>query len=86
MEAMSAGVPIVATDVPGNRDLVVPGQTGYLVPVGDRAAFTRHTHELLNDAALARRLGDAGRERMLTEFTIEQMIERHVQLYRELLS
>ena len=86
MEAMAAGVPVVATDIPGNRDLVVPGQTGYLVPVGDRSAFTRHTHELLNDVALARRLGDAGRERMLAEFSVEQMIERHVQLYRQLVS
>jgi glycosyltransferase involved in cell wall biosynthesis len=84
MEAMSAGVPVVATDIPGNRDLVVPGQTGYLVPVGDRAAFTRHTHEILSDASLARRLGDAGRKRMLAEFTIEQMVERHLQLYRGL--
>jgi len=84
MEAMSAAVPVVATDIPGNRDLVLPGQTGYLVPVGDRAAFTRHTHELLSDAALARRLGEAGRQRMLAEFTVEQMIERHLALYRAL--
>ncbi len=86
MEAMAAGVPVVATDIPGNRDLVVPGQTGYLVPVGDRAAFARHTHELLNDVALARRLGDAGRGRMLAEFSIERMVERHLQLYRELVA
>jgi glycosyltransferase involved in cell wall biosynthesis len=84
MEAMSAGLPVVATDIAGNRDLVVPGETGYLVPVGDRAAFTRHTHELLNDAELARRLGDAGRQRMLAEFSVERMIERHAALYREL--
>jgi len=84
MEAMSAGLPVVATDIAGNRDLVVPGETGYLVPVGDRAAFTRRTHELLNDAALARRLGDAGRQRMLAEFSVERMIERHAALYREL--
>jgi len=84
MEAMSAGVPVVATDIAGNRDLVVPGETGYLVPVGDRAAFTRRTHELLNDAGLAHRLGDAGRQRMLAEFSVERMIERHAALYREL--
>jgi glycosyltransferase involved in cell wall biosynthesis len=86
MEAMVAGIPVVATDIAGNRDLVVPGETGYLVPVGDRAAFARHTHELLNDAALARRLGDAGRARMLAEFSVERMIERHAALYRELMA
>jgi glycosyltransferase involved in cell wall biosynthesis len=84
MEAMSAGVPVVATDIAGNRDLVVPGETGYLVPVGDRAAFTRHTHELLDDTSTARKLGEAGRARMLSEFTVEKMIERHAALYRDL--
>ena len=84
MEAMSAGVPVVATDIAGNRDLVVHGETGYLVPVGDRAAFTRKTHHLLDDPQLARQLGEAGRRRMLAEFTIEQMIERHARLYHEL--
>ena len=85
MEAMAAGVPVVATDISGNRDLVMPGETGYLVPIGDRAAFARETRRLLDDAELARRLGEAGRQRMLAEFTIEQMVERHAALYRELL-
>jgi glycosyltransferase involved in cell wall biosynthesis len=85
MEAMSAGVCVIATDIAGNRDLVVPGETGYLVPLGDRAAFTRHTHALLDDRALARRLGQAGQSRMRAEFSIEQMIERHARLYRDLL-
>jgi glycosyltransferase involved in cell wall biosynthesis len=85
MEAMAAGAPVVASNIPGNRDLVVPGETGYLVPLGDRAAFARQTRILLDDAELARRFGDAGRQRMLREFNIERMIQRHVALYRELL-
>ncbi len=85
MEAMAAGVPVVATDIPGTRDLVVPEKTGYLVPPGDRAAIARLTNRLLDDAALAKRLGEAGRERMRREFTVEKMTERHVELYRELL-
>jgi glycosyltransferase involved in cell wall biosynthesis len=85
MEAMMCGVPVVATDIPGNRDLVVPGETGFLVPVGDRASFARHTNKLLDDADLARRLGEAGQRRMLTEFSVENMIDRHAALYRELL-
>ena len=84
MEAMSAGVPVIATDIPGNRDLVIEGETGHLITVGDRAAFTKHTHHLLEDQPLARRLGEAGRQRMLTEFSVEKMIQRHAQLYREL--
>jgi glycosyltransferase involved in cell wall biosynthesis len=86
MEAMSAGVPVVATDITGNRDLVVPGETGYLVPVGDRGEFARWTKVLLEDAALARRFGEAGRERMLKEFSIERMVQRHAELYAGLAS
>jgi glycosyltransferase involved in cell wall biosynthesis len=85
MEAMAAGVPVVATDISGNRDLVVPGETGFLVPVGGRAAFARETKRILDDADLARRLGEAGRQRVLTEFTIERMVDHHAELYRELL-
>jgi len=84
MEAMLAGVPVIATDIPGNRDLVVDGTTGYLVPPGDRFEFTRRTHWLLDDEALRKRLGEAGRQRVLTEFTVEQMVGRHAALYREL--
>jgi glycosyltransferase involved in cell wall biosynthesis len=86
LEAMASGVPVVATDIPGNRDLVVAGETGYLVDVGDRAAFARATSKLLDDAELAARLGEAGRARVAAEFTVEQMVERHAKLYREVLA
>lgn len=85
MEAMMAGVPVVATDISGNRDLIVNGETGFLAPVGDRAAFARQTKKLLEDHELARRQGAAGRERILSEFTVERMVARHAELYRELL-
>lgn len=85
MEAMMAGVPVVATDIPGNCELVVPGETGYLVPIGDRAAIARQAQKLLENSELAKRLGEAGRRRMLAEFSVEKMVERHRQLYRELL-
>lgn len=84
LEAMSAGLPVIATDIPGNCDLVVPDQTGYLVPVGDRAAFARRTNALLNDPELARRLGAAGRQRVQSEFSIEKMVARHAALYEEI--
>jgi glycosyltransferase involved in cell wall biosynthesis len=84
LEAMSAGIPVIATDIPGNRDLVIDSETGYLVPVGERFEFTRRTHWLLDDESLRRRLGDAGSERVATEFTVEKMVGRHAELYREL--
>ena len=86
LEAMLAGVPVIATNIAGNRDLVVDGVTGYLVPIGDRFEFTRRTHWLLDDETLRQRLGDAGRQRVLREFTVEQMVERHAALYRELMT
>jgi len=85
MEAMAAGVPVVATDIGGTRDLVVPGQTGYLVPVGDRAAVARHTNRLLENAELAGQLGAAGCQRVLSQFHVEKMVRRHAELYGELL-
>jgi len=85
LEAMAAGVPVVATDIPGTRDLVLPESTGYLVPVGDRAGFARSTNLLLDDAELAKRLGQAGRRRVQREFSVETMIRRHADLYRDLL-
>lgn len=85
MEAMACGVPVVASDIWGNRELVVHGATGYLVPIGDRANFGRYANKILDDSALAARLGTAARERMAREFTIEAMVERHAALYREIL-
>jgi glycosyltransferase involved in cell wall biosynthesis len=85
LEAMSYGVPVVATDIPGTRDLVVNAETGYLVPVGDRAAFARFTLQMLNEPDRARQLGEAGRQRILCEFSVEGMVERYARLYQEVL-
>lgn len=84
LEAMAAGVPVIAYDIAGNRDLVVPEETGYLISRGDRFEFTRRTDWLLSDDARRRRLGDAGRERVAREFTVEQMVARHAELYRQI--
>jgi glycosyltransferase involved in cell wall biosynthesis len=85
MEAMACDIPVVATDIWGNRELVVHDQTGYLVPVGDRAGLARYANKILDDPQLGRRLGQAGRERIAAEFTVEGMVERHAALYREIL-
>lgn len=85
MEAMAAAVPVVASDIPGNRELVVHGKTGYLVPIAGRAARARLTDQIFNDSILAARLGAAAKERMLSQFSIAENVRRHVELYRELL-
>jgi len=88
LEAMTLKVPVVASDIPGNRDLVVNEVTGFLVPLGPhfRAGVARFTKKILEDPDLARRLGEAGYQRVLTEFTVEQMVIRHEKVYQELLA
>lgn len=81
MEAMALGIPVVASDIPGNRDLVVHEKTGFLVPVGDRAEFAKRTRVLLETPGLAKEFGGAAISRMENEFSIEKMISRHVEYY-----
>jgi len=85
LEAMAAGVPVVATDISATQDLVLDGQTGYLVPVGDRARIAKYANRLLNDAELARQMGQAGRQRVIDHFSIGAMVAQHLELYREVL-
>ena len=86
LEGMANGLPVVATDITGTRELVVDQETGFLVAVGDRAGFARWTQRLLEDRPLADRLGRAGQQRVRTEFSVDQMVQRHTELYEELLT
>ena len=85
MEAMSAGVPAVAADIPPNRELLVDGETGYVVRVGDSVGFAQFADRILADEKLAATLGDASRQRMRSQFSIEKMVEQHVELYRRII-
>jgi glycosyltransferase involved in cell wall biosynthesis len=85
MEAMAAGLPVVASDIPPNRELVVHGQTGYLAPVGDRVAFAQLAQRLLLDRNLADQFGAAGRARIAREFSVSRMVEGYARIYREIL-
>ncbi|MDA0658544.1 MAG: glycosyltransferase [Planctomycetota bacterium] len=85
MEAMSLGIPSVASDIVGNRELMQNEVTGYLVPVGDSATFARKTQLILNDKEHAAKLGAAAQRVMRADFTVEAMISRHIDLYRRVL-
>ena len=85
MEAMAAGVPAVVSDIPANCELVVDGETGYVVRVGDSVGFCQFTDRIMSDSALTRRLGDASRARMRNYFSVQAMIDAHMRVYRELL-
>jgi glycosyltransferase involved in cell wall biosynthesis len=81
LEAMAAGRPIVASHIPELAEIVVDGETGYLVPTGDKAALARQTRLLLEDAALARRLGEAGQRRAVKEFSVARLVEQCARQY-----
>ncbi|QDT04787.1 N-acetylgalactosamine-N,N'-diacetylbacillosaminyl-diphospho-undecaprenol 4-alpha-N-acetylgalactosaminyltransferase [Rubripirellula lacrimiformis] len=83
IEAMQAGVPVVASDIPGNRDLIVDQECGFLVEMGDTADFARRTLTLLANPELADRLGQAAKQRIDTKFTVANMIAAHQSLYQE---
>ena len=78
LEAMAAGLPIVADDSPGHREAVVNGQHGLLVAATDRAALSSAIERLIDQQDLAARLGTAARKRALDEFSLANMVDRHV--------
>ena len=82
LEAMRAGLPVVASRVGGVAEAVVPGQTGLLVPPGDEGALAGALEALLEDPGLRVRLGRAGRVRYQQSFGHQEMAGRTLELYR----
>jgi len=83
-QAMAASLPVVASDVDGNAEIVEPGVNGLLVPPDDRAGFARAILEILGDPATARRMGEAGR-RCADAFHVDRMVADIEVLYDRLL-
>jgi glycosyltransferase involved in cell wall biosynthesis len=85
IEALAAGVPVVATDAGGTRSVVDDAESGYVVPVGDVEALAARLRELRDDAALRMRLGATGAARMRERFSADRMVEETRALYEEIL-
>jgi glycosyltransferase involved in cell wall biosynthesis len=85
LEAQAAGKPVVTTFATGAVDSIVDGVTGVLVPVGDVAALASAVERVLSSPELAQRLGQAGRERVLREFTHQRVWTAMAEEYAELL-
>jgi glycosyltransferase involved in cell wall biosynthesis len=81
MEYMACGLPVVCTDSGGNRELVLEGQTGLIVPPDDVPAVVAALRSLRGDPDMARRLGGAGRERIATVFTVDALVDGTVAAY-----
>lgn len=83
LEAMAAGVPVVATRVGGNPELIESGVSGYLVDSGDARGLADRVADLLEDPALALRTSDAARARVAALFSLDRMVKAYEALYEE---
>ncbi|MFC3069203.1 glycosyltransferase [Phenylobacterium soli] len=86
MEYMALGKPVVATDLGGTNELVQEGVTGFLTAPQDAAQVTDRVLRLIDDPDLAKSMGEAGKARLASEFSLERLIEDHLALYREVLA
>jgi N-acetyl-alpha-D-glucosaminyl L-malate synthase BshA len=84
LEAMSAGVPVVASRVGGLPELVEHGVSGCLEPVDDVDAFVRAVLSILEHPTAARRMGRAGRKRAIERFHVDRVVDRYRAVYEDL--
>lgn len=85
LEAMVAGIPVVATTVGGNPELIEDGVSGLLVPARQPDALANAVHRVLDDHALAQALAHHARERVAERFSVDVMVQAYDQLYERLL-
>ena len=86
LEAMASGLPVLATQVGGNGELVVNGRTGWLVPAGDVDALAAGLVAMACDPAAAAVMGRAGRQRVEQHFSLPAMVGAYQALYDEMLA
>lgn len=85
MEAMLAGLPVVATNVGGNNELISDGETGFLCPSNDAMVLAKRVIMLVNNDKESKRMGRNGRKKILNEFGIHKMIKMTEKVYLDIL-
>jgi glycosyltransferase involved in cell wall biosynthesis len=83
LEAMAAGRPVVASRLPALAEIVTDGETGLLIPPGDKPALARQTRTLFDDPKRGRRMGEAARHRVGDNFTVAHLVDRFARLYED---
>lgn len=86
LEAMACALPVLATEVGGNAELVVTGRTGRLVPAGDVQALAAGLVDMAGERAGAAAMGRAGRERVEQQFSLRSMVASYQSLYDRMLA
>jgi glycosyltransferase involved in cell wall biosynthesis len=86
LEAAACGLPIVASDVAGCREIVRHQENGLLVPAKDAPALAKAIKHLIENPALRDKMGEQGRNLVIKEFAVEKVIDETIALYEELLS
>ena len=84
LEAAAASRAVVTTDVPGCRDAIIPNITGLLVPVRDSEALANAIQDLIKHPEKRKIMGKAGRELAKKEFAIENIVDAHLKIYKDL--
>lgn len=81
LEAMATGLPIVASEVSGTVQAIVPGQHGLLIPPGETQAIVAAVRQMLSDPDRARAMGEAAKQRVQAEFSAQKQADEHLALY-----
>lgn len=86
VEAMSAGLPSLVSDIPANTQLIQPGSNGLTAPVGDAAAIAIGLERILEDADFRARVGSAARQQVVANFSTDKVVSRYESLFARVLA
>ena len=85
LEAMATGIPVIATNVGGNPELVDDGETGFLVPASDPRTLALVIERYLHDPEMIKRHGRNGREKAEQQYSLHAMVDRYLATYDDLI-
>ena len=82
---MAASLPVVASDIPATREIIVDGETGFLINADDPKSSSKRVIELLLNDKKSRKMGERGHARVTQTFTIEKMVDKTIAVYENVL-